>query len=318
MYHLMYISIGIARVRCELMYSLLSFQRAASEWSKTNIQIVIYTDTIFSLPSNLDDIRINFRLLSPEFIDNCVKNANGNLLIVKPLLLKDLLNENCTRVILVDTDTYFIQDIRCFFEKLNTGIFFLHLKEQNLSKRDLLFTFLRKKTFKDTKELNLFSISDETDMWNSGVVGMTSSDSHLLSEICFLVEQLSMDNQYPKFEWHTIEQLSFSYYFQKQGRILAAEEAVIHYWFFKSYRYVLGYFFDYFYNNDENEFLEILSKNGLEKEDINITTIGLPSLMVFLMKKYLGIPKALLEYIPSDTLIGGLMRTELEKNELAK
>lgn len=246
----------------ELLCSLMSFQKVSSEASKRNTQIVIYSGNPVSLPDSLNDISIVIHPLSEADVAESIKKTNGFVLALKvSVLLKFFQTIKKGNVLFVDTDTFFIKDPQPLFESIENGDLIMHVKEHKIKHRPALRGYLAGKIFKDSRG-NSFTIDSDTDLWNTGVVGMNQSFAPELDAVHLLIEQLAVDVNF-----HILEQLSFSYVLQKNGRILPADPYVVHYYFFKSFVHVLGRYF-HFTINEDTELLDKLRRATILPEQI--------------------------------------------------
>lgn len=310
MYSLIYLSFGnSAKVQCELIYSLMSFNKIASSWSKENIQIIIYTDSEFAIPDLLFQCKISIRYVKKEKLEDWIKRSNGYIFIVKPRVLQDFLLSFDGNVLLIDTDTFFIQDPKYLFEKIEKGNLVMHLREHALTHRPLIIYFFE---LESAKFINYGSLRKiyECEMWNSGVIGLNSLYSPLVDDVIQLIEQISFEEGWPHAEWHIIEQLSFSCLFNDKQNIIPGEGFIIHYWFFKEFRYMLAKQLNYFHNSDYEEFWKIVEEHNIN-ENYLLKTLAfddIPILLMELMKKYMGIPQTYFKMLPEHTYIGNILR----------
>lgn len=293
----------------ELIYSLLSFKKVAGEWSNKNVTILIYTDNAFSLPECLSDIRVEFNILDKEEISNRIKRANGHALILKAVVMNDFLKKYQACGILTDTDTFFIKDPGQLFDKVNEGCLLMHLKEYPLANRPDICSFFKKKGFKQLDGSDHL-ISPDFFMWNSGIVGLTQTHLHLTNEVIYLIEQIAEEKEWPAEQARFIEQTCYSYYLQKQGpKLLPAEDVVVHYWFFKQARYLIGNHFGFFYGSDEDRFNQLINNQPSQAEQLrNLPYSALPSLIARLMKQFGLFEEYHFECLPMNTYIGKVIR----------
>lgn len=313
MYSLLYSSFGDSvRIQCELIYSLLSFNKVASSWSKDNIQIVVYTDSEISFPDMLSSCKISVKYIEKQDIKDWIEQSNGFKLIVKTKVLKDCLSSFNGSVLLVDTDTFFMRDPKQLFDKIQTGNLVMHLKEYTLQHRPLITAFFEKKASPVSDHYALSDIH-QREMWNSGVVGLNSDYLPLVDQVILLTEQISNVEGWPQEEWHIIEQLSFSCLFQEKGNILPAEEVIVHYWFFKAFRFMLAKQLNYFHLNDFNDFSIIAKERNVHQRYLEETLpyASLPFLLVELLKNYTDISQIDLDVLPAHTYIGDILRKSI-------
>jgi hypothetical protein len=126
----------------------------------------------------------------------------------------------------VDTDTIHLRKIDILFDKLEQGFCFLHKKEWPLKKGRLKHPELCPQDLQ--LELNSGScieINAETEMWNSGVVGIAAKNRNLI------LDALDLNDQFYEIHpsWH-VEQFSLSIILQQTGRLLGCRQKIFHYW----------------------------------------------------------------------------------------
>lgn len=312
MNYLIYIVFGNekGRYKSELVYSLLSLDRMTTDRSRENIAILIYCDGEIELPDRLNHLPVSFNYLKKEDIISWINKGNGHSLILKAYVMLDFLQKYDSGGILVDTDTFFIRDPESLFETIKSDRLLMHLKEYPLKNRPKIHSFFQKSEF---RRLNgdRYTISPSFYMWNSGVVGIHSDYVRLLPEIIFLIEQISFDKEWPLEERLLIEQTAYSYYLQVQEtELLPAEEYIVHYWFFKEFRFLLGKYFDFFLEEDQEILEQILADKRLEESDFSeLKYDNLPTLMFRFMSAYDMLRGYHFECLPKDTLVGSALRS---------
>lgn len=311
MYHLLYLLFGQDKgnLKSELVYSLLSFNMVAGEWSRKNIQILICTDEEIVLPPVLHSLQISFHMLKQEEIREWISKANKHSLVLKARVVFNLLQQVASHAVLVDTDTFFVKDPESLFRLVEQGNFLMHLKEYPISRRPKVYRFFRNRMFRKLNGSH-FAIVPPFYMWNSGVVGVDHRNTKLLAEVIYLIEQISSEDEWPPEESRFIEQTSYSYYLQKQEmQLLPADDHIIHYWFFKEARLLLGNYFNYFHGMDDQVFRKTLEMQNARPEDFSgLSYEALPPVIFDIMKKYSLINEYHFECLPVDTYVGKLLR----------
>lgn len=295
--------------RNELIYSLLSLKKVAGEWSIKNISILIYTDSTFIIPECINNLNLKFNVLEKEEINNWIRRGNGHALILKAVVMNDFLKKYKACGILVDTDTFFIKDPEQLFGKAAEGNLFMHLQEYPISYRPGIYSFFKKKAFKHLDGSEHVILPDFY-MWNSGIVGLTPMYLSVTDEIINLIEQVAAENDWPADQEKFIEQTCFSYYLQEQhSKLLPAEEYVVHYWFFKQARYLLGYHLGFFYGSDEVRFNQLIVKHQLQATRFSKLPYNtLPIVIASLMKEFRAFQGYHFESLPINTYIGKVIR----------
>ena len=311
MYYFIYLLFGKRNetLQSELVYSLLSFDKIADDRSKKTIRFLIYTETGFVLPESLNGLQVSFSRLDPDEIEEALRKTDGHSLVLKAIVVADFLARFKACGILVDTDTFFIRDPCPLFEKIRDGYSLMHLKEYPISRMPELVSFFTANSFK-RPDGDSFNIIPAFHMWNSGVVGVKQGDDSLLEKIICLIQQISTRKAWPREYRRFIEQTAYSYYLgQRQDKLLSAENYIVHYWFFKEGRLLLGNYFRYFHGFDDLEFREILKLKNVRSEDLaGIPYQALPALMVGLMKKFSLVREYHYDSLPENTHIGKILR----------
>jgi hypothetical protein len=265
------------------------------------------------LPEQLADLRISFVFLSAKEISEWIRRANGYPFILKARVMSDFLQRFGSYGILVDTDTFFVKDPQPLFNAIEQGCFVMHLKEYPITRKPEVHALLQTKTF---NRLNgdPFMIDPSIYMWNSGVVGINPDQQKLVAEIIYLIEQMSFEKAWPPEERQFIEQTAYCYYLQVQDMpLLPADECIVHYWFFKPARYLLGNYFNYFHGSDYQESRRIIQIQNIEHEVFaSLSYNDLPYLIMKLMKRFSLIKAYFFECLPTDTYIGKILREELD------
>ncbi len=300
-YYLLYYLFGEnERYRSELLYSLLSLKKVTNKNSLSNINVKIYSDHIFSLPDQLNFINISFITIEKEIIESLIKEANGHFFIVKPMLLLQFQNKYNAPCILMDTDTFFIKSPVSLFKRIAKHTFLIHADEYPISMWNDLVSFFERKTFTDL-DGNVFTINSNFYMFNCGVIGFYPECTPILRKVINLVHQISGEKDLPAKWLPLIEQISFSYYIQQSIlKKAAADDSIIHYWFFKGSRHFLANKLRYFNPNDEDK---IIIK-GVAKVPYSL----LPLFIIKTMQKYSLISSEHFKCFPPHTLIGRYLR----------
>lgn len=193
--------------------------------SKSNFRVVVLTDNGDPFEWLKEHLDLDVRSVDRDWIEES-RGSNNFALRTKLIAIRDILYEDLANVLFVDTDTIHLRKIDLLFDKLEHGFCFLHKKEWALKKGRLKHPELCPQDLKF--ELNSGSrikINGETEMWNSGVVGIASKNRHLI------IDALDLNDQFYEINpsWH-VEQFSLSIILQKTGRLLGCRQKIFHYW----------------------------------------------------------------------------------------
>ncbi|MBC8109984.1 MAG: hypothetical protein H7Y04_02885 [Verrucomicrobia bacterium] len=229
-YYLLYQAYGHADIFNECFYSILSFFRTSTTITTKQVKIVVYTDK----PEKFADYPVITEKLAAEKITEW-RGEKDFVHRLKIKVLQDFFSKYPQAALIYsDTDTAWLQDGYSLFEEIKNGTLYMHIREETLDSKT---TLLGRKIYRFLKK-NDFGIPLDTFMWNAGLIGMNEKKQDLLQEVLKL-----SDKMYAAYQKHVMEQLAFSFIFQKYGRILPAENYVYHYWNFKEFRVVLNDFF---------------------------------------------------------------------------
>ena len=128
-------------------------------------------------------------------------------------------------VVLLDADVLARCDLAPFVEALHAGALFMHKREYTLSQsrragNRRLWNALRRTPIEG------YTPSGEDAMWNSGVIGASSTDRPLLDEAIALYDAMGRRG----IRHFATEQLVEGIVFGRTGRLRAAEPWFVHYW----------------------------------------------------------------------------------------
>jgi hypothetical protein len=138
-------------------------------------------------------------------------------------------------VLFCDSDTFFIVEPNTLLHHIQKGDTVMHLCEYKLNASVEPWATsnpVHPQKFLDFIDKQIFSINLKDQqfqknqfMWNSGVVGLSSKNTHLMSDIATL-----SDAFYENSEWILSEQIAFSLVLQTHTQIFASDKQVFHYW----------------------------------------------------------------------------------------
>ena len=213
----------------QCLYAILSLINVYEESLPNWLHIYIYTDQprLFSLLENQYEINI----ISVD--ENKVEEwllGKDYFLITKISLVKEFLISHSGNMIFVDTDVIFKRKLDSTFRKVANGKYVLHLREEKLSSpgnKHYVKTFQNKKFILESGRT--ISIDKKSEMWNSGLIGISSDCIDVVDDVLSLCLQLL-----PHSSSRFLEQLSFSLVFKDTGRLVGDPKIMVHYWWKKS------------------------------------------------------------------------------------
>lgn len=151
----------------------------------------------------------------------------------KTMTIIDALSRFPGSVVFVDCDTYFLKPPTKLFDEVGPGRSRLHILEARLLESGdridrAISDVVDRNSFQDLSG-RPFKISPDAPMWNSGVLGLHSSDAHLMEEALNLIDQMWPKAQDAPLPVHHVEQFA-SGYFLERTRISESHDVVYHYW----------------------------------------------------------------------------------------
>ena len=315
--YLIYLSFGEANkpYECEIVYSLLSFDSVASADTKENTAILIYTDHDFHLPDRLSHLKITIVGLEKNEVGEWLIKSNNYPYVLKTRVVHHFLKMYRSSGLFVDSDTFFLSDPAPIFQQIERGSVIMHLQERRISEIPELQNFFLNSSFKKCNGYE-FTVEDFC-IWNSGVIGLNFQLIGIVEEAIFLTEQISNHKGWPP-QFHTIEQIVLSFNF-RNNNIVSAEQFIIHYWFAKKFRGVLGKHFNFFHKNDKLLAEQLIAYDTSKVIPDTIKYRDLPDIMKNLLKAYepnstIGIyspycsMEIILEDLPLNSFIGQFLR----------
>jgi hypothetical protein len=302
MNYFLYLVIGVKSAILEELYgSLWSLKEVTT---KKDFEVVIYTDGDLALEQASFGFKITVNILSRNQLSEWLQDINY-LLILKPRVIKHFLDHHQGNVLFLDTDTFLMRDPAGLFDAISKGKLVMHLKENSITKRKAFRENVLPHVFSATNG-SQFRIGSNTAMWNSGVIGISNRHAGLLDEALSFIRQLWKIGR-----WHTIEQFALSYFFQREGKILAADRHVMHYWFFRQTRYLLGHYFNI--NNEAGErFIREISELGIFDEHLSYEKLPQHALKIFVARS--TVFDWHLYTLPGDSYPGKLLRRVMVKD----
>ena len=193
--------------------------------SKPNFRVVVLTDNGDPFEWLKEHLHLDVRSVDRDWIEES-RGSNNFALRTKLIAIRDILYEDLANVLFVDTDTIHLRKIDVLFDKLDQGFCLLHKKEWPLKKGRLKHPELCPQDLKfELNSGSCIEINGETEMWNSGVVGIAAKNRHLILDALDLNDQFYEINP----SWH-VEQFSLSIILQQIGRLRGCRRKIFHYW----------------------------------------------------------------------------------------
>ena len=209
----------------QAQFCILTFLHFALR-SPGRYRVVVYTDRPGDF-TNLGD-NVETFTLTPELLAQW-RGPDDYVHRIKAEALLHFAHAYGSRVMFVDSDTYFMRDPAYVFDRVRAGVAALHLDEGPLSARAngnarRLHDFVRR-TPLPLPDGSTGHLPQDVSMWNSGVVCLAPEDQDLLAPSLRLIDEL-----YHRYHKHNMEQLALSYVLSTRVNILPADDVVYHYW----------------------------------------------------------------------------------------
>ncbi len=197
--------------------------------SRPGFNIIVLTDMPERFAWLKTRLPLDARLLPRDQIPE-LSGPHGFLLRAKIAVMAEIHAEICSNLLFIDTDTILRGRLENIFRGMANGECFLHKREWPLQKGRKLHPELCPQDLDFALEsATKIQITGETEMWNSGVVGIPTFRGDLLRDALDLCDQYY--KIYPG--WH-VEQFSLSIILQATGRLRGCRREVFHYWHSKN------------------------------------------------------------------------------------
>jgi hypothetical protein len=233
---LIYLAYGPTDLHAEAIYSLLSYYQVARQ----AVQVLIYTNAAAAFKQVLGERPgICYPAVTPGEWQSW-RGSSNKVYLLKIGVLTHAAQHYPGNLLFVDTDTVWQVDPAPLFAQIERGQFVMHISEGKLATGNELsrkiYRRLKRQVFVVAqREL---SINEETVLYNSGVLGLSSALAAQLPDVVMLADQL-----YAAYNKHMMEQLAFSMWFGETGKIAEAAPYVLHYWNLKAARPLLTHIF---------------------------------------------------------------------------
>ncbi len=203
---------------------------SAWRWRPSQIVWVVYTDqpTFFEEVKRWEGLPLEVVPLSAERLAEW-KGPAGFVHRAKVEALRHACRTLDGLLLYTDGDVVFLSDPAVLFERMKRGHLLMHTSEGRLAEEQhLLFSKLVR--FAPRARQIGIPLYPETQVWNAGVIGMPAREKDFLEKVLEWTDSL-----YKAYPSHVMEQLAFSLVFAETGRLVAADEVILHYWNFRGF-----------------------------------------------------------------------------------
>lgn len=220
---LVYLSYGTGPHVDEIIYSILSVHHWIGP-AESGIEIIVYTDSPAAF--------VGLGATIVELDDATLREWAGRMNYAhrrKPEAMRDALARTGGRVAMIDGDTWFRQSPAALFDRIAPGRGILHICEYRLGDHDdpqsqSFAAMLAEREWRDLSGRPI-ATGNNPAMWNSGVIGVHSSDAGLIDEALHLLDQLAEAAP----GTHYIEQFAVGHCLAPL-QLAEAADTVFHYW----------------------------------------------------------------------------------------
>lgn len=241
--YLVFLAIGAEQFKKEALASIASHGLASRLAKQQPYPIVVYTDEPRCfLDAEKFEIEVIPKMFTSTEYDEVKAQFDGYAYGVKICILRRFFESFGSKCIFVDSDTFFVAGIQQLVDTVGPSRYALHIRERNI--RAPIFHHLsRIRRYANSSRARFnakpYRMSKTSGFWNSGVIAIDEEQADLLDEVTFFTKLF-----HSKRAHHTSEQLAFSHVLENNGRIYPAEAFVAHYWFVRSFRFLLFLYFD--------------------------------------------------------------------------
>ncbi|MCS7077758.1 MAG: hypothetical protein NZ455_13700 [Bacteroidia bacterium] len=215
---LVYQSYGSEDGYTQTLYSILT----ALAFAPKKVEVHLYTDnpSAFRVITN----QVYFHNLTQETIKQWrgVHDFTHRLKIMMLLNLHEQFAQN--PILYLDGDTFFTQNYEQILNRITDKSILMHMKEYFIATHT---TGQMKRFRKNMRRLTFQGMPINLDiyMWNAGVIGFLPVHIPILRRVVEFVDEI-----YPQYPKHIIEQFAVSYFFQREYDIQSCDTYIKHYW----------------------------------------------------------------------------------------
>lgn len=220
---IIFLAIG-ERYALQAVYAIISLLKVYNMRIPLNWEVVVFTDSVEPFDIFPLDIPLRLRIINDDDIQHLI-GENKHVYRAKIKVLQNLNRSLQQNVLFVDTDIIFYKRIDKIFKWIEEGHYILHEKEDLLYTRPFKSytdTFARK-SFKLSSSRDI-NINEQSMMWNSGVIGLRSSNIKVLDDVLEL-----NDCMYSIAKLRLVEQLAFSLVFCANQEPKESRNMIFHY-----------------------------------------------------------------------------------------
>ena len=203
----------------ELRLSVLSLLRESAH-DQDQFRIVVVCDS----PGRLDDLPVQVDALGPDVIRDWSGPEQFSHR-AKLGALRHLSETSHGRAVLVDTDTYFVANPTHLFGRIRPGHALMHASEGPVGEDD---SELAPRMGSEPIPLpggRVFQPEPSATLWNSGVVGLDSTDRDALDDAEAILDEL-----YRRTGAFNVEQFAIGQALEQRCELVGADDVVVHYW----------------------------------------------------------------------------------------
>ena len=253
----------------ETIYSLLSLYYTCSDLD--GIQIIILTDRNMDwsgLTKYIPEAKQNLSIayIEDEVIEEWT-NWGTYPFTIKIKAIEYVLKKYKGKLIFIDSDTFILKDIGDLFNKISKDRFVMlfanHLDFWGLKETGMyesLFAQIEIKHERMIFQKDTFEIPLSFRHYNSGIIGICYENYNILEEV------LALSNlAFQKYHMVVAEEFAYACTFQKYGRIHTCDSFVFHYLYAKWARFFGARFFQLYYNQDYELYLDWLRKHSIDE-----------------------------------------------------
>lgn len=221
MHTLLYLSFGSGPHVNEVRFSVLSARRFLGARPQT-CRVVVYTDS----PAHFDGLAVEVIALSARELEEW-SGPQQFFWRRKVRAVQDALVRFDAPCVYVDGDTYYQRSPEALFQRIGPGRTVMHVREGHLDRwmaKPIADYLAMRPTLLD-RGGDPWPITEDTPMWNAGIVGVHPADAPLVDEVLHLVDQIYTGTGHV----HS-EQFSFGAVLQLRSALREAADVVQHYW----------------------------------------------------------------------------------------
>jgi choline kinase len=225
--NLVFLAIG-ERYNKQCLFALLTLLNVYNKSLPKSIKIYVFTDKPGFYDSLKSVIAIQLIFVNNNTLQKWINNTNF-FLRAKIYVIKEFLANHSGNMIFADTDVIFKKRLDFTFKNISKGKVILLLRESRLSSGDYkeyLSCFGNNRYVLSSGRILI--IDKKSEMWNSGLIGISSYKAGIIDDVLELCDQL-LKRKSSRF----LEQLAFSLVFQNTSKLQADQSKLVHYWWSK-------------------------------------------------------------------------------------